>query len=177
MSRSGPSGPAEGAGPGRRGPSGASRRAVDVGPANRRNGGRGGQPGRRSTPGAPRAPWRSGDRPGRRERTAEGAASGPATPSGGEPLTGEGESPWVRFEQAEPGAGASPPPLPPPLPDLSALLLALEGLRSAVPRELSDQLTALVRELLLTLRALIDWYLERLDGGPVEKEVEDIPID
>ncbi len=46
-----------------------------------------------------------------------------------------------------------------------------------VPRELSDQLTALLRELLLTLRALIDWYLERLDRGPAEAEVEDIPID
>jgi hypothetical protein len=46
-----------------------------------------------------------------------------------------------------------------------------------VPRELSVQLTALVRELLLTLRALIDWYLERLDGGPHEPEVEDIPLD
>jgi hypothetical protein len=83
----------------------------------------------------------------------------------------------VRFEQAEREAGAAAPRPRPSLPDLSALLLALEGLRSAVPRELSDQLTALLRELLLTLRALIDWYLERLDGGPVETEVEDIPID
>jgi len=65
----------------------------------------------------------------------------------------------------------------PSLPDLSALLVALESLRSLVPRELSDQLAALVRELLLTLRALIDWYLERLDGRRGEPEVEDIPID
>jgi len=98
-------------------------------------------------------------------------------PFGDEPLTGAGESPWVRFEQAEREAGATPPRARPSLPDLSALLLALESLRSAVPRELSDQLTVLLRELLLTLRALIDWYLERLDGGPVETEVEDIPID
>jgi hypothetical protein len=46
-----------------------------------------------------------------------------------------------------------------------------------VPRELSSQVNALVRELLLTLRALIDWYLERLDGGSPEPEVEEIPID
>ena len=177
MSGSGPSGSAEGARPGRGDPARQSRRAVDTEAANRRNGGRGGQPGRRSAPGAPRAPWRSAGRSGRRERTAGGASSGPAAPSGAEPLTGAGESPWVRFEQPEPGASPSPPPLRPSLPDLSALLVALEGLRSAVPRELSDQLTALLRELLLTLRALIDWYLERLDGGPVEKEVEDIPID
>jgi hypothetical protein len=46
-----------------------------------------------------------------------------------------------------------------------------------VPREVQDQFQALVRELLLTLRALIDWYLERLDGAPAEPRVEDIPID
>lgn len=98
-------------------------------------------------------------------------------PFGDEPLTGAGESPWVRFEQAEREAGAAAPRVHPSLPDLSALLRAVETLRSAVPRELSDQLTALLREFLLTLRALIDWYLDRLDGGPVETEVEDIPID
>jgi hypothetical protein len=78
----------------------------------------------------------------------------------------------VRFEHA--ARGASPRPS---LPDLSALLLALESLRSAMPRELSDQLNALLREVLLTVRALIDWYLERLEGGPVEDEAEDIAID
>jgi hypothetical protein len=35
-----------------------------------------------------------------------------------------------------------------------------------------------VRELLLTLRALIDWYLERLEeDGSRQRRVEDIPID
>jgi len=46
-----------------------------------------------------------------------------------------------------------------------------------VPSELEKQLTALVREALLTLRALIDWYLERLDDEGPERRVEDIPID
>ena len=46
-----------------------------------------------------------------------------------------------------------------------------------VPGELERQFSALIREVLLTLRALIDWYLERLDGGPREQRVEDIPID
>jgi hypothetical protein len=45
------------------------------------------------------------------------------------------------------------------------------------PRELEDQLTNLIREFLLTLRSLIDWYLERLDRKPPEPTVEDIPID
>ena len=43
--------------------------------------------------------------------------------------------------------------------------------------QLEGQLTNLVREFLLTLRSLIDWYLERLDGPPREPRVEDIPID
>jgi hypothetical protein len=62
-------------------------------------------------------------------------------------------------------------------PDPSALFLLLDGIRRAAPRELQDQVTNVIREFLLTLRALIDWYLERLDQGPREPEVEDIPID
>ena len=44
-------------------------------------------------------------------------------------------------------------------------------------RELDRQLTSIIREFLLTLRSLIDWYLERLDAPKREPEVEDIPID
>jgi hypothetical protein len=43
--------------------------------------------------------------------------------------------------------------------------------------ELRDQLTNLIREFLLTLRSLIDWYLERLDNRSREPEVEEIPIE
>ena len=46
-----------------------------------------------------------------------------------------------------------------------------------LPRELEEQVTKLIREFLLTLRSLIDWYLERLDRPRREPEVEDIPID
>lgn len=66
---------------------------------------------------------------------------------------------------------------PSPAPDLSALVALFEALRAIVPRELSDQLYALLREALLTLRALIDWYLERLDAPPAEPRIEEIPID
>jgi hypothetical protein len=62
-------------------------------------------------------------------------------------------------------------------PDPAALFVLLDGMRAAAPRELRDQVTNLIREFLLTLRALIDWYLERLDRGPREPEVEDIPIE
>ncbi len=44
-------------------------------------------------------------------------------------------------------------------------------------RELDRQLTNIIREFLLTLRSLIDWYLERLDAPRREPEVEEIPID
>ena len=72
------------------------------------------------------------------------------------------------------------PPPPPPRsggPDFSALFILLDGLRRAAPAELQGRLTSLIREGLLTLRSLIDWYLERLDHKPREPEVEDIPID
>ena len=73
-----------------------------------------------------------------------------------------------------------PPPPPPPHGrgfDPSSLFLVLDGLRRAAPRELQGQLTDLIREFLLTLRSLIDWYLERLDRPRREPEVENIPID
>jgi hypothetical protein len=82
-----------------------------------------------------------------------------------------------------------PPPPPPPewdagpppprggRVDLSSLFLVIDGLRRALPGELQQQFTSLVREVLLTLRSLIDWYLDRLDGRRKEPTVEDIPID
>jgi hypothetical protein len=61
--------------------------------------------------------------------------------------------------------------------DLDLLVQLLESLRDLIPPELQQRVAEAVRELLLAVRALIDWYLERLDGhreGPVE--VQDIPI-
>ena len=43
--------------------------------------------------------------------------------------------------------------------------------------DLDRQLTNIIREFLLTLRSLIDWYLDRLDAPRREPEVEDIPIE
>ena len=75
-------------------------------------------------------------------------------------------------------AGEAPGPPPPRSPlDFSALVVLLDGLRRAAPAELQERLTGLIREALLTLRSLIDWYLERLDSPPREPRVEDIPID
>jgi hypothetical protein len=63
------------------------------------------------------------------------------------------------------------------IPDFTPLIAIVEALRRAVPHELQEQFNALQRELLLTLRALIDWYLERLDKPELTPQVEDIPIE
>ena len=62
-------------------------------------------------------------------------------------------------------------------PDLNQLIALLEALRRAVPAELQEQVNNLVRETLLTVRALIDWYLERSEAPRTEPPVEDIPIE
>jgi hypothetical protein len=82
--------------------------------------------------------------------------------------------------EPRPDDDAGRPPPPPPYGrsfDPSALFVLLDGVRRAAPRELQDQVTQLIREFLLTLRSLIDWYLERLDRPRREPEVENIPID
>jgi hypothetical protein len=64
--------------------------------------------------------------------------------------------------------------------DLHALLALLDAVRDAVPAELSRQFAEALRQLLLALRALLDWYIERLGEpapGRASVEVEDIPLD
>jgi hypothetical protein len=62
--------------------------------------------------------------------------------------------------------------------DLQALAGMLEALRTTVPPELARQLADAARELLLALRALIDWWIARLEREPDQPvEVQDIPID
>jgi hypothetical protein len=61
--------------------------------------------------------------------------------------------------------------------DLQALVALLDLGRTLVPPELREQISELVREILMLVRAIVDWYLERIDQRrktPVE--VEDIPI-
>jgi hypothetical protein len=77
---------------------------------------------------------------------------------------------WERYEHGPPPRGGRGP-------DLAALFVFLDAVRSAIPRELEGRFNTMLRELLLTLRSLIDWYLERLDRPARAPEVEDIPID
>jgi hypothetical protein len=86
------------------------------------------------------------------------------------------EAPYEDTPPPPPGGGRGPDHGQPRL-DLQPIFMVLEALRRGVPKELEDQLNALIREILLTLRALIDWYLDRLDNAPAEPTVEDIPID
>ncbi len=61
--------------------------------------------------------------------------------------------------------------------ELELLLGMLGSLRDLVPAELHQRLADAVRELLLALRALIDWYLERGERRrAAPSRVQDIPI-
>ena len=88
---------------------------------------------------------------------------------------------WAHWEAPYAGAddpGAIPPPrYAAPRLDFGPLFMLLDAVRRGLPHELEEQFSALLREILMTLRALIDWYLERLERRPSEPQVEDIPID
>jgi hypothetical protein len=121
-----------------------------------------------------------GDSP-RNPRPAHGEPGGPAHGEPGGPAHGEPGGP----AHGEPAA--EEPPAPPAsgwqIPedsarsDLDPFVTLVQALRDLIPPELQRRLVAALRELLLALRALIDWYLERLErqrGQAVE--VQDIPI-
>jgi hypothetical protein len=84
------------------------------------------------------------------------------------------EAPYADADES----GALPPPrFAQPRLDFRPLFMVLDAIRRGLPRELEEQFVALLREILMALRALIDWYLERLERRPAEPRVEDIPID
>jgi hypothetical protein len=63
-------------------------------------------------------------------------------------------------------------------PELEALVAAIAPLRELIPADAMERLQAAIKELLLAIRALIDYYLERIERRPPKPpEVEDIPID
>ena len=62
-------------------------------------------------------------------------------------------------------------------PDLTTLLALVDAARGALPPELARQLADALRDLLIAIRAVLDYSIERLDRPPrSEPEVEDIPI-
>src|SRR3954447_5531598 len=62
--------------------------------------------------------------------------------------------------------------------EMQALVALLDSLRDLLPPELREQVADLARQLLLVLRALIDFLVERLEVAPrgAAPVVEDIPI-
>jgi hypothetical protein len=61
--------------------------------------------------------------------------------------------------------------------DLEPVLLLLSAVRELIPPELQQRLAEAIQQLLLALRGVLDWYLERLEqqrSRPVE--VQDIPV-
>ena len=72
-----------------------------------------------------------------------------------------------------PGSEPSPPAF-----DLSQLTALVESLRGVVPPELSRQLADALRDLLVALRAVLDWYITRLEPSPPpDSDVQDIPVE
>ena len=63
--------------------------------------------------------------------------------------------------------------------EAQALVALLQTLRDMVPPELWQQIRDLIRQLLLLIRAIIDWWVDRIEGpGPrgAAPAVEDIEI-
>jgi hypothetical protein len=81
--------------------------------------------------------------------------------------------PPAGWQSSEPDAEAGPGRRS----ELELLLAVLQSLRDLIPAELQRRLAEALRELLLALRALLDWYLQRLEQRRTEPlEVQDIPI-
>ncbi len=91
--------------------------------------------------------------------------------------------------EARAGARSAGRPKPPPAgweaprsegeseSELELLARLIQSVRELVPDDLQRRLTEALKELLLALRALIDFYLERLERRePAPAEMEDIPI-
>lgn len=88
-----------------------------------------------------------------------------------------------RAEEAAQHAARDVPPngwassAPPPQPDFNALFALLETFKGTLPPELARQLADALRELLVAIRAILDYSIERLDTTrPQGPQVEDIPI-
>jgi hypothetical protein len=117
---------------------------------------------------------------------AAAAAAKGGEPSGGEPSGGEPSGGEPSGGEPSGGEPVKPPPAGWQTPEedgragtaeLDPFVALAQALRDLVPPELQRRLVAAIRELLLALRALIDWYLERLERRREQAvEVQDIPI-
>ena len=109
---------------------------------------------------------------------AAAAAAGAGNPEPhGPPADGPPDNPGDEPAKPPPSGWHIPEDAPAGVPDLEPFLAFAQALRDLIPPELQRRLVAALRELLLALRALIDWYLERLERRREQSvEVQDIPI-
>lgn len=116
------------------------------------------------------------------ERLLADAAERMTRARGGADAGSAGDAETAGGPDTPPPAGWQQPaterdPGTPLLADADLLLGLFGALRDRIPPDLQQRLAEAIREVLLALRALIDWYLERTDrgrSGPAE--VQDIPI-
>lgn len=100
------------------------------------------------------------------------------SPGGGGGTEGGGgaDVPPAGWQQPAPDGGGEPG-RPWTGGELDLLLGVLASLRDRIPLELRQRLADAVREFLLAVRALIDWYLERSERHRTEPvQAQDIPI-
>jgi len=73
--------------------------------------------------------------------------------------------------------GSDGPAAVPPF-DLGQIAALIESLRGVVPSELTRQLADALRDLLIAIRAVLDWYIARLEPPePPSSDVQDIPVE
>jgi hypothetical protein len=84
-------------------------------------------------------------------------------------LAGRPKPPPSGWQAPEDSAAQAPPS--------ADLALLLQAMRELIPPDLQRRLADAIRELLLAVRALIDWYVERLERRRSEPvQVQDIPV-
>lgn len=109
------------------------------------------------------------------EATARVVGTGSAA-SGAQESAGKDPEAPTPDSQRPPPAGWHSPEGPGPS-ETELLTQVLGAVRDLIPPELQRRLAEALRELLLALRALIDWYLERAERRRAEPAVvQDIPI-
>ena len=92
------------------------------------------------------------------------------------------ETAEAREQEVPPSGWATPEEQAARQQELQALVALVEALRDLVPDELKAQIRDVLRQLLMLARALIDWWVERMDGpappaGGGDDRVQDVPAD
>jgi hypothetical protein len=109
-------------------------------------------------------------------KSAEGAGETAGAADAGKTAGGR-DSAGTKAESHRPPPAGWHSPEGPERSETELLTQVLGALRDLIPPELQRRLAEALRELLLALRALIDWYLERAERRRAEPAVvQDIPI-